>query len=207
MDAIELANLAYEQLGSGSVRFSQRLSSTSLWSRRGLLRVPAAFAGRESHRVRKVHDREFGGIDHSGDLGDVAVGDGVDDEGKRGAVFAPGDDAGAAVDDRRVSLCRAAGHSRAGGDFVAPSVTNWPFGVWTVNCTSRWRTSSSCSNRPSRAAARKACPTLTLFSSGACRLLGGLYLPAGAAGEHFCRVGGFSENGVDLREELVTRCC
>ncbi|MFE1145390.1 hypothetical protein [Streptomyces rochei] len=50
-------------------------------------------------------------------------------------------------------------------------------------------------------------PHLTLFSSGACRLLGGLYLPAGAAGEHSCRVGGFSENGADLREELVTRCC
>ncbi|MBO0654612.1 hypothetical protein J1792_18050 [Streptomyces triculaminicus] len=41
---------------------------------------------------------------------------------------------------------------------------------------------------------------LALLSSGACRLLGGLYFPAGAGGEHFGRVGGLAENGADLRE-------
>ena len=59
---------------------------------------------------------EFGRIDHGGDLGDAAVGDGEDEDGERGAVLAPGDEAGVAVDGRQMSSCCPGGHLRAGGD-------------------------------------------------------------------------------------------
>ena len=45
--------------------------------------VAASLVG-ESHRVRQVHECEFGRVDHGGDLGDVAVGDSEGQEGKRG---------------------------------------------------------------------------------------------------------------------------
>lgn len=153
--------------------------------------------GERTHRTCQ-HERELGWVDHSGDLGDAAVGDGEGEQGQRGAVLVPGDDAGVAVDGRRMSSCCTAGHSGAGGDFggserdeltVRGVDGELHFGVENFQQTLELALAGRGQERPDHFA---------VPLSVACRLPGGLHLPAGAAGEHLGRVGGLAEDGADL---------